>query len=338
MPVGLRLTRRELAALLTGTLLGGPNTARAQAPAPRRRVGILIGLPPTDEEVAKRSRAFREALAEFGWAEGRNLHFEERSAGDTAGLRSAASQLVQLRPDVILTHSTPATAAVQREAAGIPIVFVSIPDPVGSRFVDSLPRPAGNITGFTNFEPAIGGKWVELLRDLAPSTRRIGMIYNPETASGGATGGVYLRAAGEAAQAWGIQLVAGAVKDAAEIEAVLALLATEHDGAAIVMPSVFTGAHRGTIVRLAAKHRVPTTYPFAYFVRGGGLASYGVDLTDLFRRAAGYVNAILRGARPHELPVQGPTRFELALNLSTAKELGLVVQPALLALADEIVE
>jgi putative ABC transport system substrate-binding protein len=337
MPATARLNRRELAALLPSAFLSWSNTARSQAPAPLRKVGILIGLPQTDEEVAKRSTAFREAMAQFGWAEGRNVHFEERSAGDVAGIRSAASRLVQLRPDVILTHATPATSAVQREAAGIPIVFVSVPDPVGSRFVDSLPRPAGNISGFTNFEPTIGGKWVELLNDLAPTTRRIGMIYNPETASSGATGGVYLRAAAEAAQSWGVQLVAGAVNDAGEIETVFESLALEH-GAAIVMPNVFTAAYRGTIIRLAAKHRVPTTYPFAYFVRGGGLASYGVDLTDLFRRAAGYVNAILRGARPNELPVQGPTRFELAINLGTAKELGLTVPPALLVLADEIVE
>lgn len=337
MPAGLRANRRELAVLLTSTLLSWSTIARAQPRAPLRKVGILIGLPQTDEEVAKRSRAFRKALAEFGWTEGRNVEFEERSAGDIAGIRSAASELVRLNPDVVLTHATPATAAVQREAGGIPVVFVSIPDPVGSRFVATLPRPAGNITGFTNFEPAIGGKWVELLKDLAPATRRIGMIYNPETASSGATGGVYLRASAEAAQSWGIQLVAGAVNDSAEIETVFESLATEY-GAAIVMPNVFTAAHRGTIVRLAAKHRVPTTYPFAYFVRGGGLASYGVDLTDLFRRAAGYVNAILLGARPNELPVQGPTRFELAINLGTAKELGLTIPPALLALADEIVE
>lgn len=261
-----------------------------------------------------------------------------RGAGDVEGMQSSAVELVGLEPDVILAHATPATAAIRRASASIPIVFVSVSDPIGSGFVESFSRPGGNSTGFTNFEATIGGKWVELLKELAPTVTRVAMLYNPDTASAGAIGGVYLRSAEAAAGSLRIQFIVSAATDAAEIDRVFASLASEPGGAVVVMPNVFTAVHRERIVALAAKYRLPATYPFRYFVSSGGLVSYGADLTDLFKRAASYVDMILKGARPSDLPVQAPTKFELVINLRTAKQLGITVPQTLLALADEVIE
>jgi putative ABC transport system substrate-binding protein len=327
------MDRREFIAAVGGIWLGPSQAAEAE-----RRIGVLMGLPETDREAVRRLRTFRRALADLGWNESHNIRIAQRGASDLEGVQSRAAELVGLHPDVILAHATPATAAVQRASPGTPIVFVSVSDPIGSGFVESLSRPGGNITGFTNFEPAIGGKWVQLLKELVPAVTRVAMIYNPDTASEGATGGVYLRSAQEAARSLRIELIAGAVKDVADIESVFLSLAHQPGGAIIVMPNVFTAVHRRAIIGLAAKHALPATYPFRYFVNDGGLLSYGVDLLDLFNRAASYVDAILRGAKPSDLPVQSPTKFELAINLKTARDLGIAVPSKLVALADEVVE
>jgi putative ABC transport system substrate-binding protein len=327
------MDRREFIAAVGGIWLAPSPAAQAE-----RRIGVLMGLPETDREAARRFQAFKRALADLGWNEGGNILIARRGASDLEGLQSGAEELVRLHPDVILAHSTPATAAVQRASPSTPIVFVSVSDPIGSGFVESPSRPGGNITGFTNFEPAIGGKWVQLLKELAPAVTRVAMIYNPDTASEGTIGGVYLRSAQEAARSLRIELIASAVKDVADIERAFVSLAREPNGAIIVMPNVFTAIHREAIVGLAAKHALPAAYPFRYFVSDGGLLSYGVDLLDLFNRAASYVDAILRGAKPSDLPVQSPTKFELAINLKTAKNLGIAVPSKLVALADQVVE
>jgi putative tryptophan/tyrosine transport system substrate-binding protein len=332
------MKRREFITLLGGAWLVGPLAAHAQRRDPMRRIGVLIGLPENDSEAVRRLRTFKQALEGLGWNENRNVRIYHRGAGDVEGMQSSAVELVGLEPDVILAHATPATAAIRRASASIPIVFVSVSDPIGSGFVESFSRPGGNSTGFTNFEATIGGKWVELLKELAPTVTRVAMLYNPDTASAGAIGGVYLRSAEAAAGSLRIQFIVSAATDAAEIDRVFASLASEPGGAVVVMPNVFTAVHRERIVALAAKYRLPATYPFRYFVSSGGLVSYGADLTDLFKRAASYVDMILKGARPSDLPVQAPTKFELVINLRTAKQLGITVPQTLLALADEVIE
>jgi putative ABC transport system substrate-binding protein len=297
-----------------------------------------MGLPENDSEALNRLRTFKQALEKLGWSDNLTFQIYHRGAGDVGAMQSRAGELVSLELDVILVQTTPATAALRRQTASVPIVFVSVPDPIGNRFVESFSRPGGNITGFTNFEPSIGGKWVELVKELAPPARRVAMLYNPDTASGGAVGGVYLRSAEQAAQSLGVQFVVSAVSDAAKIDGAFASVAREPGGAVVVMPNAFTAVHRERIVALAAQYRVPATYPFRYFVDIGGLISYGIDQMDLFKRAASYVDAILRGAEPSELPVQAPTKFELVINLKTAKQLGITVPPSLLALADELIE
>jgi len=332
------MKRRQFIALLGGGWLAWPLAARAQRRDHMRRVGVLISLPESDSEAVRRLNTFKQALDELGWSEGRNVRIYLRGAGDVAGMQTSAAELVGLEPDVILAHATPATAAVRRANTNIPIVFVSVADPIGSGFVESFSRPGGNLTGFTNFEAAIGGKWVELLKELVPAVTRVAMLYNPDTASGGALGGVYLRSAEEAARSLRIRFVVAAANDAAEIDRVFASLASEPDGAVIVMPNVFSAVHRERIVAAAAQHRLPAAYPFRYFVSSGGLISYGSDLLDLFRRAASYVDRILQGVKPSDLPVQAPTKFELVINRKTAKQLGIAVPQTLLALADEVIE
>jgi putative ABC transport system substrate-binding protein len=332
------MKRREVIALLGGAWLAWPPAAHGQKRDSTRRVGVLISLSDNDSEALSRLRVFKQTLEELGWSENHNVQIHHRGANDLAGMRSRATELVGLEPDVILAQSTPATAALRRVSKSIPIVFVSVPDPIGSGFVESFSRPGGNTTGLTNFEASIGGKWVELVKELAPGVKRVAMLYNPDTASGGAVGGVYRRSAEQAAQSLGVQFLISAVGDAAEIDHAFASLAHEPGGAVIVMPNAFTAVHRERIVALAAQYRLPATYPFRYFASSGGLVSYGLDQMDLFRRAASYVDAILRGTRPSDLPVQAPTKFELVINLKTAKAVGIIVPPSLLALADEVIE
>jgi len=312
-----------------------PLAAHGQQP---RRVGVLIALEEEDPQTKSYLAAFREALRALGWIEGQSLQIEHRAAPALDGLRSGAAELLRQAPDLMVTNTTPATNVVRQASANMRIVFISVSDPIGPGFVKSLDHPGGNITGFTNFEETMGGKWLELLREIAPSVNRASMLFNPETANAGARGGIYLRSIETAARNTGTKLIVSAVHDPAGIDEVFAAMAQGSSGGVLVMPNTFMWAHRDRIVAQAERHRVPTIYPDAQFVRAGGLLSYGVDLLDLFRRAASYTDRILKGANPGDLPVQQPIKFELEINKNTATTLGLSVPSTLLVAADEVIE
>jgi putative ABC transport system substrate-binding protein len=266
----------------------------------------------------------------------RNVRLEYRWAGaDPEHMHAYATELVALAPDLILANTTPVVAALQHATRTIPIVFVNVVDPVGPGFVANLARPGGNITGFLIFEFSMGGKWLETLKQVAPRVKRVAMIFNPQTAPFGES---FVRVVEAAAPAFAVETVSAKVRDNAELESAVASFAGEPDGGLIVLPDIFTTSHRDTIVTLAARHHLPAIYPFRYFAASGGLVSDGVDGTDLFRRSASYVDRILKGEKPADLPVQAPAKFELVINLKTAKALGLEVPPMLLALADEVIE
>jgi putative ABC transport system substrate-binding protein len=310
--------------------------ARAQ-PGPARRIGVLMGLVESDPEAQPRVMAFQQGLQELGWVDDRNLRIDYRWAGsDAERVRAGAKELVALQPDVIVGSSSVVVAALLRETRTIPIVFVTTADPVGDGFVDSLARPGRNATGFTSNLASIGGKWLELLRELAPGVMRSAVMFNPETAPGG--GSYYLRPLEAAAASMAVKFAATPVRDPGQIESAIATVGGEPGGSLIVIPDTFTTVHRGVIMSAAARHRVPAVYPFRYFAREGGLMSYGADLTDLYRRTASYVDRILKGAKPAELPVQAPPKVELVINLRTARTLGLTVPRIMLARADEVVE
>jgi putative ABC transport system substrate-binding protein len=312
--------------------------ASAQQDGRRRRIGILFGLAETDPQARKYLNAFREALRSLGWSEGQNLQIDFRSATNLETLRSLTSDLISLKPDLVLTYTTPATNAVHQVTRSVPILFVAVSDPIGTEFVKSFSHPEGNITGFTNFEPTMGSKWVQLIREIAPSVQRVAMLFNPATANAGASGGVYLQSMKAAASALGLELIVTPVSDPSEIDGAFAAVAEKAGGGLIVMPNVFTAVHQERIVAQAARFRVPTIYPLSHFVNAGGLMSYGIDYTEQFRLAASYADRILRGTKPAELPVQQPTKFELVINRKTAQELGLTIPPSLLATADTLIE
>jgi ABC-type uncharacterized transport system substrate-binding protein len=328
------------------TLLGGaaascaswPLVAHAQQGERIRRIGALIGgAAETDPDSRARVAALREGLARHGWSEDRNLRIDYRWVGvDPDRIRAFAAELVATAPEAIFANSTPATIGALQATRSIPIVFASVSDPVGDGIVASFARPGGNVTGFTNVEASISGKWLEILKELAPAVMRGGFLFNPTTAPGG--GLYFLRPFEAAAPSFNVQPIATPVEDVADIEPALASLAAGTNGGLIVNSDAFTTRNRAVIIAAAARHRVPAIYPFAYFVAGGGLVAYGTDLTDLWRRAASYLDRILRGEKPSDLPVQAPTKFELAINLKTAKALGLTVPDKLLALADEVIE
>jgi putative tryptophan/tyrosine transport system substrate-binding protein len=322
------------------TLVGGaaacPLAARAQQPERLQRIGVLNGLAETDSEAQTWDAAFRKRLGELGWSDGRNVRIDYRWGGGSVDrMQLFAKELVQLTPDVMLTVTTPATAALQRETRIIPIVFAIVSDPVGSGFIDSLPNPGGNITGFINIEGSLSGKWLELLHEIAPAISRVGFLFNPQTAP---YAPYYLDTFRSAAAAFAIEPIETAVRGPAEIEAAITQLGREASGGVVIMPDTTMAVHRETIIALANRYRVPAVYPFRLFIPGGGLMSYGIDLTDLLRGAAVYIDRILRGAKPADLPVQLPTKFELALNVRTARALGLTFPPTLLARADEVIE
>jgi putative tryptophan/tyrosine transport system substrate-binding protein len=327
------MQRRELAVGLVSTIAAAPvfglRLASAQQAEKVRRIGVL------GSSESGLLTPFVEELARLGWADGRNVRFEQRWTNADINRASAfATELVAAQPDVILCSTTPVTAALHRETSTIPIVFVIVSDPVGAGLVAGLPRPGGNITGFTNNEASMGGKWLSLLKEIAPGIKRAAFMFNPETTPGG---GKYFLASFEAAAgALGIEPVAMPVGSDAEIETAIATLGAEQAG--LVEFGSFMAAHGGTIISSTARNKVPAIFESAPFARGGGLISYGASLTDMFRRAAGYVDRILRGERPADLPVQTPTKFETAINLKTAKALGLTVPHNLLMLADEVIE
>jgi putative ABC transport system substrate-binding protein len=322
------------------TLLGGaaawPLAARAQQAGAMRRIGVLMGWSESDPVYRSRIEVFVQALAQLGWAEGRNIRIEVRwTNGDVERAAVLAKELVALQPDLILAGTTPSTAALQRQTRTIPIVFAVVSDPVGSGFVASLPRPGGNITGFTNVEAAMGGKWLELLKEVAPRLRRVAIMFNPDTAAGG--GSYYLGSFETAARSLAVESAQAQVRSDAEIESAITALGREQAGL-VIMDDSFTAVHRGTIISLAARNNVPAISDMFFVPREGGLISYGTNTVDLFRRAATYVDRILHGAKPGDLPVQLPTKFDLNINLKTAKALGLDVPASLQQIADEVIE
>jgi putative tryptophan/tyrosine transport system substrate-binding protein len=331
-----RLKRREFITLLGGAAAAWPLAARAQQPERMRRIGLLSFYGENDAEGPRYIAKFLEPLEQLGWAHGRNVQIDYRWAGaDHDRFQRYATELVGLKPDLIVGQSTPAVAALLRATRAIPIVFVNVSDPIGSGFIESLSRPGSNITGFSNFEPAMGGKWVGLLKEIAPYVTRIALMSNPAT-SPHASG--YLPSIETAARPLGLQLIASPVHDTAEIERAIAALGRDPGGGLVMLSDGFTLAHRELIVRLADKYRVPAVYPFREFAKSGGLLSYGVNMASQFGLAAPYVDRILKGAKPGDLPVQAPTKFELIVNLKTAKALGLDVPVGVLAIADEVIE
>jgi putative tryptophan/tyrosine transport system substrate-binding protein len=327
--------RKFLAALLGGAAAAWPLAARAQQAARVRRIGVLVGLVEDDQETTARLAAFRDELEKRGWSEGRNVRIDYRFAPASAQMKVFAKELVALQPDVIFAHSTPVTAALQRESRTIPIVFASITDPIGSGFVASLPRPGGNITGVMQYEASVIGKWLAMLKEIAPNLMRAAFVANPRTAP---FYNYYLQAAEAAAPSVGIEPVPTLVENATDIEPAIASFVSAPNGGLVVIPDVTALAHRDLIIALAARHRIPTVYYSRVFVAAGGLMSYGNDFIDLFRQAAAYVDRILRGDKPADLPVQAATKFETIINLKTAKALGLTVPPGLLVAADEVIE
>jgi putative ABC transport system substrate-binding protein len=279
--------------------------------------------------------AFQEELQRLGWMQGRNISVEHRWAGNNQErLRTYAAELVRMAPDVIFSSGVPALTALHRETSTLPIVFAQVSDPVKLGFVPSLARPGGNITGFAVFEHAIGGKWLEFIKDTAPSTTRVMVIFDPDNP----LQAPYLQAIEAAAPSFGIQLTSVGVRNAAEIERTIAAFAQDQKGALIAVPNAVIFLHADLIIALANRHQLPAVYPYRAFASGGGFISYGVDLPDMYRRAAGYVDLILKGTKPGELPIQLPTKFELVVNLRTAKALGLTIPEPFLQHADEVIE
>jgi ABC-type uncharacterized transport system substrate-binding protein len=330
------MRRREFIALLSGSA-AWPLMARAQQADRMRRVGVLMAYGETDPEAKALLAEFTQGLSELGWTDGRNLRLDVRWApGNTDAMRTYAKELVALQPDVILANSTPVTATFQRETQTIPIVFSIVADPVGSGFVASLPRPGGNITGFGSVETSFASKWLELLTAIAPGVKRAAMMFNPDTAP-------YIRPTflplfEAAAQSFKVTLIAAPVHSDAEIETAITSLGREPGGGLLAVPDNFMEIHRAQIVSLAARNNVPTVSQTPVIARDGGLLSYGADFQDIFRRAARYVDSILRGAKPSELPVQMPIKYLMVINLKTAKALELTVPLGLLVAADEVIE
>jgi putative ABC transport system substrate-binding protein len=328
------MKRREIIGLLGG-VAAWPLAARAQQGERIRRIGMLFPLADTDPEAQLRLSAFNRRLRELGWTDGRNVRIDYRWSPDPALMRAQAAELVSIKPDVIVATSTPVVAALRAETSTIPILFVQVVDPVAAAFVASLARPAGNITGITNFELAMGGKWLETLKEISPWVTRVAALYNPNTAPYADS---LLRFVAAAAPSFAMEATAAPVHDAAETERAIDAFAEKANAGLLVLPDASTLRHRDLIIGRAAQHRLPAVYPFRYYALSGGLVSYGNDALDSYRQVAPYVDRILRGTKPWQLPVQAPTKYELVVNLKTAKALGLAVPPTLLARADEVVE
>jgi putative ABC transport system substrate-binding protein len=331
------MKRREFISLMGGAAAAWPLAARAQEPGRVRKIGMLFAFFDYDPESQARITAFQQELENLGWREGQNIQSEYRwASGDAERFRAFAAELVAARPDVLVAHATPSAEALARATSTIPIIFAAVSDPVASGLVASLSAPGRNATGFTNFGISMVAKWVEFLRELSPRLARVALLFNPATAPG--RGSTYLQAVEAAARSFGIDSMHATVSNAAQIEDVIATLSRRPDSGLIVMPDIFLTNHRDVITALATRYALPAIYPFRYFADGGGLISYGVDLSDIFRRAAGYVDKVLRGAMPSSLPVQHPDKFELIINLKTARALGLDVPRILLARANRVIE
>jgi putative ABC transport system substrate-binding protein len=329
------MRRREFITLVGSAAAGWPLVARAEQGERTRRVGFLMNLAESDLEAKARAEAFQQGLQQLGLRDGSNIRIDYRFATDPPQTAEKAKELIDLKPDLIVGVGTPAVLALLRETRTIPIVFVQIADPVGQGIVKSLAEPGGNATGLALFEFSVGGKWLELIKEIAPGVRRIAVIFNPDTAP---FGPLYLSSIEAAAPSFSMEPSAALVHDDAGIEAVMASLGRVPGGGLIVLPDVFTASHRKTIIELAAHYHLPAIYSLPYNARDGGLLSYGVDNLDLNRRAASYVDRILKGAKPSDLPVEQPTKYELVINLKTAKALDLTIPQSLLATADEVIE
>jgi putative ABC transport system substrate-binding protein len=328
------MKRREFVALIGGAAtLALP--AYAQQPAKMKRVGVLMGTSESDPDQKALVSLFTQALAELGWKEGANLHIEYRwAAGETSRLPALAAELARLAPDAIFGQGTPVTRALRQAAPTTPVVFVNVSDPVSTGLVSTLAHPGGNITGFTNYEFSMGGKWLEILKEISPTMGRVAVIYNPDNpVMVGALNSIQV-----AGPKLGLQVTARPGRNPKEFEDVIGASASESNGGLLVLLDFLTLANRDLIIALAARHQLPAGYSLRAFPESGGLFSYGVDAKELFRRGAAYIDQILKGARPADLPVQEPVKFELIINLKTAKALNLAVPPNLLALADEVIE
>jgi putative ABC transport system substrate-binding protein len=329
------MRRREFITLLGGAAATWPLAARAQQPYRMRRMGVLLGNA-EDHEAQSWVAALREELGKLGWTEGRNIEIDIRwAAADVASMKRFAKELVALQPDLILTQSTPAAGAMLEQTHTIPVVFVLVADPVGSGYVASLPRPGGNATGFTPIVSSLGGKWVELLKEIAPRLARVTLLFNPPTAT---FIQAYLSPFKAAAASVGVEAIVAPVNGVPELQSQVTTQAREPNSGLVVIPDTFTQAHLAEIAALAARYRVPAVYWSRSFPEIGGLISYGPYLVDEFRRAASYLDRILKGEKPSNLPVQAPVKFELVINLKTAKAFGLEVPATLLARADDVIE
>jgi putative tryptophan/tyrosine transport system substrate-binding protein len=330
------MRRRDFVTLLGGAAAVWPLAARGQQAQRMRLIGVLMAYAESDPEGQAWVAAFRDGLQKLGWAVGRNVRIDTHWATpDVEAMQRFAKELVALQPDVILSQSTPTTAALLQQTRTIPIIFANIADPVGSGFVASFPRPGGNVTGFVLFEPTMASKWLELLKEIAPRVNRVAFLFNPATAT---YFEYYMNSFKAAAASFGVEAIAAPVHDRSKLESVFALQAREPNSSIVVMPDSFLNVHRVEITSLAARYHLPAIYPYRLYTKVGGFLSYGNDVFDNYRRAAGYVDRILKGEKPSELPVQAPVKFELVINLKTAKTLGLELPPTLLARADEVIE
>lgn len=331
----MRQVRRRQLLFTAGVFLVAPFAATAQPAGKVRRICVLTALAKADPEVQSQMAAFVRTLQELGWKDGNNLHIDFRyGEGDATRVAQLADELLELRPEVILAATTPSATAFRQRTLSIPIVFVQTPDPVAAGFVTNLARPNGNITGFTNFEFSIGGKWLQAIKESAPRVTRAAVIFDPANQSWTA----YLRAIEASAPNFGVNLIPFGARDAVELKHKIEAFAKVPNGALVVLPSPVTQVHRDLIISLAAQFLLPAIYPYKHFAVGGGLMSYGIDLPDLYRRAASYVDRILKGAKPADLPVQFPTKLELVINRKTAKALGLTLPESLLIRADRVIE
>jgi len=329
------MRRREVITLLGGAT-AWPLAARAQQGERVRRIGVLMAYAESDREAQTVVAAFRDGLQKAGWTEGHNIRIDIRWAAEVKELmQQFAKELVALQPDLILSQTTPTTAALLQQTRTIPIIFATVADPVGSGFVASFPQPGGNVTGFNVSEPTLAGKFLELLREIAPHVARVAMLFNPSTAP---YSEFYLNPFKAAAASLGVEAITAPVHDKSKLESVVAAHARTPNSGLTVMPDGFMNVHRAEVTSLAARYRLPAVYPYRFFVELGGLLSYGPDQTDNFRRAAAYADRILKGAKPSELPVQAPVKFEMTINLKTAKALGLDVPLHLQQRADEVIE
>ena len=328
------MRRREFITLIGGAAVAWPLAGRAQQAERMRRVAILMGLAEDDPETKARLEKFRSDIEKLGWSEGRNVHIEIRFAPAGANAQALAKQLIALQPDVILAHSAQVADVVQRETRTIPVVFVNVSDPIGAGFIASLARPGGNFTGVLHYEVGIVGKWLAMLKEIAPRVTRAAVVGDPKSP----VFNYFVRAAETAGPSLAMEIVSAPVERAADIERSIDSFAHIPNGGLIFPPDITTITNRDLIIAMAARHRLPAIYPFRLFVVKGGLMSYGTDQVTMFGQTASYIDRILRGANPADIPVQAPTKYETTLNLKTAKALDLAVPPGLIVAADEVIE